>query len=1184
MSDVVNTLADTDLALRVPLEGVQQIEASAGTGKTYTIAGLYARLLVERGLDVRQILVMTFTKAATEELRQRLRSRLARCARIAREPWLADGGDVPADADHETRWAVALLRRALADGETPAERLARRLEQAVTRMDEAAIFTIHGFCQRVLGEHAALIDGVDTAAAMEPSDDDLLETFAADAWLRLGGDGGGVTRDALQAFGASPAELAHTLRLLVDFDGAIEPQATRNAPDALEVDMQAAREALVQAWTRDGEAATAVFREAFEAGHLHGRSYKDGCLEQLETLCTQLVLGGLPAPAQLQKFAGSKLAGSTLKKAPAFPGHPAFDAIDAWLEAVQEQDEKVRARVPAVLQRLVAEARTWLAVRKRDLARMSYADQIAWVHHGLQHGASGRRLVHALRTQYPVALVDEFQDTDARQFAIFHRLYAEHGTLFCIGDPKQAIYGFRGGDVHAYLRARRLADGHASLAQNFRSSPGFLRACDALFSVREDVFVESGIDFESVEPGGPVDNGELRLQGDPVTPMTLWRLPTEPPSGGKPALEALLASACAETVVQWLAPGAAQLRDAALRPGSIAVLVDTNRQAMRVQDALAGRGVPAVCLRRESVFATEEAIELCRLLDALLAPRHPGLARAALATRLLGRRLSDLVAMRDEDADWRRELDDLRLRWSERGIQALIERLGERHAPRLLAADDGERRLSNLMQLGDVLQAEARRLSGLRAQRDWLARRIERADADNEEEQLRLESDAERVQILTIHASKGLEYDLVFMPFAALMQATPPAKGRFARFHRGDDLVMRFIATDSQARDADDAQALGDAQREALAEGVRKLYVGVTRARHACWLSVRPGPDAGKGYVLDHVLPEGPAPMLERAGGSATGQVLPERSTTVSPPAPVAAARVARRFDRPLDRDWRRHSFTRLAEGGHESVVEDTNREADTGGASVPGLAPGLHGSRFGSTVHDILEHIDFAAWAGPEPPPGPERGIVERALAAQGFAGAAAPRAVEALVARTLRTPIVDDLRLADLPASARRAEMGFDFGIAGVDPAEWLARMHAHGYQVGRRSFAHVGTRLAGLMNGLIDLVFVHRGRWWIVDYKTNHLGDRLADYAPEAMAAAVHASDYDLQYLIYTVALHRWLTQVRGAAYDYERDFGGVRYLFMRAMGLGSPDHGIHAARPPAALVHDMDRLLHAPGDRP
>ncbi|MDA3913827.1 UvrD-helicase domain-containing protein [Oleiagrimonas sp.] len=1183
MNEPRYSLARTDMALRVPLSGVQQIEASAGTGKTYTISGLYVRLVAEHQLEVRQILVMTFTKAATEELRQRLRQRLAVCAQVAAQPWLHQGAP-PADASGEQLWALSLLRGVLEKGDETAAQLARRLEQAVTRMDEAAIFTIHGFCQRVLGEYTSLIDGVSGMLALEPSDRDLLEVFAADAWLRLGGSVDEAERCALQAFGTTPQALADTLKGLVDFAGRIEPAAEGDevAPEHPDT----ARAALVQAWVEGGDAAVSVFGDAFHAGHLNKGSYKESSLEQLQALRARLLGGGWPSMAQLQKFAGKKLKGSVKSNQPPFRGHAAFTAIDAWLQTDRAWQMYIRSRLPRVLHRLVDEARGWLAMRKRDLVRMSYADQVDWVHRGLNDGTHGARLRKALRTQYPVALVDEFQDTDVRQFEIFRHLYEREGTLFCIGDPKQAIYGFRGGDVHAYLRAKRLADHHWSLDHNYRSAPGLLAACEALFTQRGEVFVEDGIAFEQVQPGGHVADAALQVATGRVAPMTVWRLPDAPVGGGKPGLETLLAASCAGAVARLLAPDAASLDGGSLRPGSIAVLVDSNRQAMRVQDALADAGVPAVCQRRESVYASEEATELRRILDAMLAPRHAGLARAALSTRLLGRRLGDLAAMLDTDADWRAELDDLRARWLQRGVLAMLERLGERHARRLLSEPGGERVLSNLMQIGDALQAEARHLSSVHAQRDWLARRIERADDHNEEEQLRLDSDAARVQIMTVHASKGLEFDLVFLPFTALMQATPPSKGAFASYHDGDDLVKRFIASGSDERDPDDDAALAAAQREDLAEGVRKLYVGVTRARHACWFSAGTAAPKFKGHVLDWVLPEGVDALFGASAGHVLAQALPEPAVLDTLRANVGETLQARVFTRSMDRDWRSHSFTRLAEGGHGAFPELATRddkEAATGPAQkVPALGAGLHGSRFGSAVHDMLERIDFAAWSDPDAVlPESQRVIVERALAAQGFVSSAARAPVEGLLRRTLCTPFLDDLTLARLPREQRREEMEFHFGMDGTDPRALLDLMHAHGYQTQRLDFAHVGRRLAGLMTGIIDLVLVHEGQWWVVDYKTNHLGDTTDDYAPARLQDAVRASDYDLQYLIYTVALHRWLGQVLGADYDYARDFGGIRYLYLRGMGMGAADNGIFADRPPAELVLGMDELLRAPG---
>jgi exodeoxyribonuclease V beta subunit len=746
-----------DLALGVPLDGMQLIEASAGTGKTFTIAGLYVRLLVERELPVRQILVMTYTRAATEELRRRIRERLVLCASLAASPATDPDAPEPSDdAGYEQRWALALLRRARAAG-TPADALSRRLRGAAMGMDEAVIITIHGFCQRVLAEHGAFLDGVVPGAELVPSDRDLLDDFAADFWLRAAGDDDPDRLAALQALASTPAELARTLVPLIAFAGSIEPAPCEALPAG--ADTAAAWQRLVDAWGTDADAAIEMFRTCFDGGHLNGNSFKAGCVEQLRALAARLRGGQRPQPGELARYGGAHVAKSVKKAFPPFPGHAAFAAIDAWLEAERQAEERRAALLPEWLQRAVDEARTWLAARKCALARLSYDDQIGRVFDGLHDGASSPRLAAALRAQFPCALVDEFQDTDARQFAIFEKLYRGHGTLFVIGDPKQAIYGFRGGDVHAYLRAAKLADARHHLDRNFRSAPSLLAATAAVFTARgDDAFVEPGIRFEPVTWGGGAGDGALRIGGDAAPALTVWPLPNG--DDGKPLsakdASAALTRGCALAIARLLAPGAASLGGKPLNPGHIAVLVNSHAEAMAVLDALRAHGIAAVCVRKESIYATREAAELLLLLDALLAPQDLALARGALAGEWLGRTLADFHAMGEDDAAWRgalQELANLRERWFARGILAMLELLAERHAPRLLALAEGERQLGNLLQLGDALQAVARGHAGARALRDWLAQRIRDADRNNEEEQLRLESDAERVQILTLHAA-----------------------------------------------------------------------------------------------------------------------------------------------------------------------------------------------------------------------------------------------------------------------------------------------------------------------------------------------------------------------------------------------------------------------------------------------
>ncbi|HET8898056.1 MAG TPA: UvrD-helicase domain-containing protein [Rhodanobacteraceae bacterium] len=1174
--------APQTLDLTLPLDGVQLIEASAGTGKTFTIAGLYLRLIVERGLTPARILVMTFTRVATNELRQRLRERLQLALDLA-ESLRAGGAPLPAvwQDRTETQTAQRVFARHLATASEDIDALTRRLRAALQSMDEAAIFTIHGFCQRVLGDFAGWLDAAPTDAVLTPSDLDLIDDYASDFWLRVAGSGQPLATAALQSLAGSPAQLARTLQDLVDFDGRVElsPAPSPIADDThLLAQRDAARESLLSTWQDTGAAAVDTLRTQYARGGLNGNTYrKESFGRRLDGLVHALRSGRVPDEALLHYFSADKIRAARKKSSQDFEVPPLFAVIDRWLECSTAIDGAQNSHRTRLALSAHTELAAHLAARKRALARHSHADLIARVAGGID-GDNGAALASALFQRYPVAMLDEFQDTDARQYGIFARIYANRGSLFLVGDPKQAIYSFRGGDLDAYLRvARRLDTSQRhSLKQNFRSSPAMLQAVAALFTQVPAPFLDPAIRFESIQPGGVVDDGALRVAGNPVAPLTLWPLPSD--GGNKDALTAHYADACAATIARLLAAG--RLRDPKggedlpLQHQRIAVLTNNNEEILAVQAALARHHIAAACVRQQSLYASREASELLRLLDALLAPQSMIQARGALATRLLGRRLSDFAAMTRDDSTWRSALDelaDLRRRWLERGILAMIMRLGEQHAARILAQDEGERVLGNLLQLGEALQVDARSLAGEQALRDRLQQRIEDADDHNEEEQLQLESDAKRVQILTVHRSKGLEFDVVLLPFACRMQTHDARSGRILDFHRDEARIKHWLLANKDERGAADQLAIAAAEREQLAERLRCFYVGVTRAVHACWLS------SGGGEVLEHLLPDDSSgqALATRCAHIVTA-AAPTTAPALRPPPPSAFA-VTRTFDAVIRRDWHRHSFSRLTRGSH--ALGGGRRDEPEPGAAASGTTEVIDapaGSRFGTAVHAILETTEFAAWRGRHDAPPSASALLERELRAQGFAGGAVA-ATAKLIARSLNAEILPGLRLVDLPPAARRAEMEFDFGIAGVATQTLLRALHQAGYQRHRDGFAGDPPRLRGLMNGIIDLVFQHQGRWYIVDYKTNRLGRHAADYAPAALRQAIAANDYDLQYLIYTVALHRWLRRNLGPMWDYARDFGGVLYLFLRGLDSGVTAGGIHFDRPAPALIEALDHAL-------
>ena len=1126
------------------LDGVQLIEASAGTGKTYTLATLFTRLIVEQRLRMGQVLAVTYTEAATQELRKRIRERLALAANVI-------GLRVRDDEDHEIALTRFILDRHLAGGtETPAQ-LARRLRTAVEETDLAAIFTIHGFCARVLREHALEAGQGLAAVELLGNARDLYAEVAADLWRVHAADP--ETADALIGLWKDPDTLAEDLPALCK-PLPLYPVAPAEGDEERQVAVDATRAGraahLVEAIGLYLAEARAVIATAFDAKVFDGRRARRPSFDKaFDELQAGAVLADWPRTdkTHLQKLLPNALLGYCKEGQEArVPVSPLFDALRDWCEADDAWQQMQLARRAALLHRLRDEARQRLQLLKRTRRVQTYDDLIDRVADALAGGPDTLALVSRLRAQYRIALVDEFQDTDERQWQIFARVFGDSDAvraigdvpaLFLIGDPKQAIYGFRGGDVATYLSAKHHpATVHADpLTHNFRSRPAVLRAVQALYAgaaaAGQEAFAHPGIHFEAVEPGG------------------------------------------------------AQRDD-------IAVLVRNHKEATRVQQALARAGVPAVAAGRQSLFETAEAGELRTLLLALLHPSDSGRLRAALSTVLFGQDAAAIAALEDggdAQRDHQAKLLHWRERWQRSGPFALVSELCAEQATRLLGLLDGERRLTNYLQLGEHLQEAAARTLGLQGLLDWLQMRIARADPGDEAQLLRLESDALRVQIVTLHKSKGLEYPLVYLPFAGLGT------------HRPDTSRHRIVHDDDGRRvlqwkiDKEDAawKAAGEAaRRDAIAEDARLLYVGLTRAAHALWIAAGDVKDfdrsrlapllagiAGLRAQADVRIVDGPAePPPPR---------LAQDGATVVAPARTARGRVAA--------DWWVYSFTQLAHAeGADPLAAAT--QADPGGedeapasdadvlpdAAVTPLMqadPRFAGSRFGVVMHAALENADFAAWRDwqpGDPAPDGQADVIVRALREGGYAEADVDDGLAVLVplvGQTLCTTLPEGVRLADVPAASRRAEIEFHFAMQPTAVPALLALLHRHGLLRHRSAFG-TRARLEGLMTGLIDLTYGHDGRWYVLDYKSN----QLPAYDAATMQQAMAHSEYDLQALIYTLALHRWLRFRLGDAYDYARDFGGIRYLFCRGLDLTQPrSPGVHAQRFAPELVQALDALF-------
>lgn len=1235
---------DSDAILQFPLEGLQLIEAGAGTGKTYTIANLYLRQLLA-GRQVGEILVVTFTNAATDELRGRIRARLTQALQIA--TYLEDEGsgsllrqvlEIP---DDDPRWASLrrdspdplpgmdekwqdpcfgstlqtltsdeFLRRLFRRLATSGEAVRDRLTLAVRSMDQAAIHTIHGFCQRALRDFAILSGQPFEAEVGE--DDELRQQVIADWWRRT-------------LYPLEREEVDMVLQVLGSFSGLaarleplLEPSPkqwvpeppTQEALDEFRRQLSDSIAELRNQWTRAGAGIAALLRDNDRLSRAKDKGYKR---EELESSLEELdgyFSGGptLPLPAAC-KILTSGYIQKNLKKTGRDdpPEHPFFDSCQ---EVQQQFDAYCKALRGYLLAAATQAVRSQVADLKRRRQLITYNDLLTGLHDALE-GDNGPELAVHLRNRHPVALIDEFQDTDALQYQIFRRLYhqAPGTTLVMIGDPKQAIYSFRGGDIFTYLAARRDVgdDSLWTLDTNWRSTPEVIAAVNQLFS-RDDPFVFPQIAYR---PATAAVNDRERLlrHGEPVPALTLWVLPTKEVKGVPRAIsleeaEGRTHTAVALEIARLLGEareGKLSLGDRPVRPGDIAVLVRSSFEAAGLKQALKGCGVNAVALLRERIWDSVEATALLTLLESVAAPEDRSLARQALASRVLELTAEELHQRLTDEQNWIQWVDflmEVRDRWLRKGFMAAFQHLlrGLDLTATLGRSGEGERRITNLLHLAELLQQASRTHPGIDALIAWF--RHQREDGSGEMAQLRLESDENLVRIVTIHASKGLEYPLVFVPYLWHCRPRDRDKNGLLQWHQDGRACV------SWDWEPGSPQFLA-AEKERLAEDVRLAYVALTRACNALWLvwGGAGGTGGGSGHAGQSALawllhpqqtPEHlndtPPKSFDASSPPALQSLiesfkdldsrilriesLPEADERFVLSASESTSELERaKFKGTIASDWRIQSFSTLTASLHQATGVTGTPAPDT---PFPFRFPA--GPQVGIFLHLLLEKLAF------------HQSIPDQI---RRLAPVHAPRfgldlgeTLDSFILwleEVVHTPLdASGLTLAALDPDHQLRELSFDFSTAQVDPAslDRVVRQYSRHQDLPALS----GSRFRGLVTGVIDLVFEAGGRFYLADYKSILLGRSGRDYVPSRLEAEIASRRYDIQYLFYSVALHRYLRQ-RLPGYDYERHFGGVFYLFLRGMSVDSgPRQGIWHHCPSFELVRRLDEDLFTPETAP
>ena len=1206
--------------LTLPLHGSRLIEASAGTGKTFTIALLYVRLVLGgqhseddtafvRPLTPPEILVVTFTNAATQELRERIRHRLVEAAAVFR---------------HQGEDSLLLaLRSQYPEATWPA--CARRLELAAEWMDEAAVSTIHSWCYRMLREHA-FDSGSLFSLNLENDQQELEQEVVRDYWRTFYYPLDAEALGSITGYWKSPDQLHGQVRKLLAESEALgsprpAPEQTLSAAQAERSARLAELKAPWPAWLNDLVPALedAAKRKAFKGQSFNAKS-RANWLGALREWCDSDATRPALTDAAWKRLTPDGMAEIWKEGAPPCPA--------AW-EALAELPAALNA-LPEPRNDLLIHAVQWCKVRlereQERRAEMGPNDLLTHLDRALQ-GPNKEALAAQILRQFPVALIDEFQDTDPIQYRIFNAVYEvakprRDAAMLLIGDPKQAIYAFRGADIFTYLKAREDTAGrHVTLGTNYRSSRAMVEAVNHCFRYADEhpagafLFREEGGD--NPLPFLPVDakgrSEQLVHQGQPLPAMTLWPLAADEPLS-KTAYQTEMAERCASYMAELLSAGQQgesgfQTDDTLtpLKPSDMAVLVNGLQEARAIRQALASRGVKSVYLSdHDKVFSSPMAAQVERWLRACAEPlassrQAEAHLRAALATPVLGLSLAELDHLQQNELAWEERVEQFsryhRL-WQRQGVLPLVRRMMvDFDIPaRLLAEfEEGERLLTDLLHLGELLQQASAELDGEHALIRFLFDAIADPESHGDSHKLRLESDADLVKVVTIHKSKGLEYPLVFLPFIANHR---PVKAEDVplRWHDGEGNLQLSL-------EADDA-ILATADRERLGEDLRKLYVALTRARHATWLGLAPLKgleNSALGYLL-----KGGSALSPEALNKALGELVEGSEIQIhQPPAPTAervalmeqssALGHARTPTRPAKEHWWIASYSALRLSGtltapvlpplepttaqeataFEVLDEPQELSQERSQLEAFHLHTFPRGPGPGTFLHGLLEWAGKQGFDTAANDMDALNDMLWRRVQLRGWQAWQEPLAgwLSTLLTTPLplAAPTPQSVALSEL--ESYQVELEFWFAAKRVNTRAIDALVSKHLLPGVERPALDVDT-LNGMLKGFIDLAFEHQGRFYVLDWKSNYLGPNDSAYEPEALRHALLAKRYDLQAALYLLAMHR-LLKARLPDYDPHQHLGGSMTVFLR--GSRSPGRGVVGEPAPVELIEALDSLF-------
>jgi len=1164
--------------------GLSVIEASAGTGKTYSISHLVARMILDGSVSsIRDILLVTFTNDAAGELAERTRKVLEQL----------DADPTPDEATKSEG-----IHRLRTDENLNFANNRGRIRQALRDADLLNVSTIHSFCQSILQTEGSLC-GLPSMPELIPNADELIDQAVYDLWLEK------IAPDPLSAAVLHAAKITpENNRKFLNLSLPLESFEPVPAPISFTQTLNDLRAYPALFTDEVCDELSGIFDQVHAwTDKAPGKATALGYAKSLRGALDRVSADFLVACAQL-KNAAEWINGNK---------HKALKAQTSNCQAValcKEVAVLLSQACWAWLNESAAIIKDLLDQTLKANRQITYDGLIETLHEALKDKERGPVLAEKIRSRYKVALIDESQDTDARQLEIFEKIFlgSPKHSLVLIGDPKQAIYGFRGADVNTYLQARNRAlaqttadgtDRVFSLRKTYRSPKRLVDGVNALFR-RQHSLLKNGLEFTPAISA--IKDCKLHIPDqDDDARLEFWIAPDggDEYSNNSKRVSRISGAVAAEIVriLNSEAQIVSEDKTKKVAPSDFAVLVSKHEQAEVICTALRERGIPAIQSGGQDIMATDEASEILAILRAVNEPRKSPLRHAALTTRLLGRNSADLASL-NADADSANGILNRFISWEAlwqtRGLVSVLAKIDadETITERLASNDQGERRITNLRHIVEILSGFAAESGGKPNEIiRWLSQEIQRAKkrADLEERQLRLESDEEAVKVVTMHASKGLEYNLVFCPF--LWDASE-RKG-IQKLTRGGDIP---VITDIDLADPGTILAIARADLE---DRLRLAYVAVTRAKVKAWIyggEICGSRNRPKASALDWILRTEDLPDLEgwkesaQSGGRGNrhiqGLACIAACTDVNaviannnPPDPCEV-----NFD-PDNEDasdfhfvpapkihptvWRVTSFSQLtreknAKGGAVKVPSEDPASPNVAHSAPNRFAALRGGAALGTAVHAFLETWDFASV--------PDPAVLEKY-----FSGFSLGKGYEDIAPASAE--MLEHLRAAVLPgmdcsieeACRRQKTSEWQFhlpAIAGFSISKIASVFRKHGDGEYAERLELLGSdALEGFLQGFIDKIASHGCACGVIDWKTN----QLAAYDQDTLYKAARASHYWLQTHLYLVALNRYLGP--------QADIRGAWLIYLRGVHHGTP-HGVLHIQPSTHLLQDLNALFITP----